>query len=206
MKRLITRAVILSAIFLMASCLSVESELDIRNDGGGTLKLSYRISRMVQGIGQVDSENTLVPLPVNEKDFRSIADENEGISLTDFSYESDDEYIYIDADLEFTDAEALSVLLGGESGDNVTFTADESGFALSQLIYGGLDGPMSEDSQKLLETYFSNDKIRCSVTAESNIKDPGIGTVGGDGKSAFYEATISEIVRSKNPVIFRVRW
>ena len=64
MKRIIRLLVLFSLSFTLLSCLSVESEITVKNDGSGTLTLSYRISRMVTEIGRLEDENTLVPLPV----------------------------------------------------------------------------------------------------------------------------------------------
>jgi len=206
MKRSALVILLAAVMIIMTSCLTIQSELNIENDGSGSLKLSYRISRMVQEIGRVDSNNTLVPLPVNEEDFRGIVEESEEITLNDFSYSSDAEYIYIEADLNFSSARALSLLLGGAAGDNVVFNADEGTYTLTQRIYEGLGGPISEDSDKMLETYFNNDSVRCLVTTESDIRDAGIGRIGDNTRTALYEASISEIVRSQTPVTFTVRW
>lgn len=197
---------LLFSVLLLSSCLTVESELDIKNDGSGTLRLSYRISRMVRDIGRVDSRNTLIPLPVNEEDFRRIVDQADGVSLENFTLTSDEEVITIDAELQFSDANALSFLLGGSSGDNITFTADETGYTLVQRLYDGLEEPMSEDSKLLLDTFFASDRVSCLVRTESDIKESGIGSPGADGRSAAYEALISGIVQSPEPVVFTVRW
>ena len=206
MKRIIRLLVLFSLSFTLLSCLSVESEITVKNDGSGTLTLSYRISRMVTEIGRLEDENTLVPLPVNEEDFRRTASENEGITLKSFNIDDDDEYVYIDAELEFSDPAALSVLLGGAAGDTITFSREGDNYILSQRLYDGLEGPISEDSKRLLETYFSSESISCTVRTESAVKDAGIGTAGDGGKEIRFESSVSDIVQSEEPVEFRVTW
>lgn len=206
MKRCTAFLLMFLVLFALSSCLTVESDITIRNDGSGTLRLSYRISRMVQEIGRVDTENTLIPLPVNEEDFTRVAEGIDGATLRDFSLSSDEEYIFIEAEIDFIDAGTLSHLLGGNEGEDITFTVEDGVYSLTQRIYPGLREPISEDSLALLNTYFSEDVISLTVRTESAITDAGVGRISDNGTTALYSAPIADIVQSTEPVVFEVTW
>ncbi|MBN2049120.1 MAG: hypothetical protein JW760_01645 [Spirochaetales bacterium] len=206
MKQIIPGLLVLALTLSLLSCLSVESELEIQNDGSGTLKLSYRVSSMVENIGRMEEGNTLIPLPLREEDFLRIAAEDDSIVLKDFNSSSDADYLYIDAEIEFSRPEGLSILLGGLSGDNVVFTQDEEGFTLTQRIYEGLGTPISEDAKLLLETYFSEDTVTCIVRPETAVREISLGEILPQGGGARYTAPVSELVQSENPVLFTVKW
>jgi hypothetical protein len=101
--------VALGAGTLLSSCIGIESRLVLREDGTGTLTLSYKVSQFMKNI-DVGREDKRLPLPVSEEDFRRTAEGIEGLRLVDLNEREDDENVYIRAVLEFDSLNAVNGL------------------------------------------------------------------------------------------------
>ena len=54
---------------LLSSCIGVDSRLTVRDNGSGTLQLTYRISQLVADLGVSSTGKSAIPLPVSRSDF-----------------------------------------------------------------------------------------------------------------------------------------
>ena len=192
-------------VALLSSCIGIESDIRIRQDGSGVLTLSYTVSQFIKNIDAGRSEKQL-PLPVNEEEFRRSAESIEGLRLTDLKEREDEENIYIQAELEFDSVEAVNAL-GREGQLGITLETQGGTTTFSQLIYEGQQGEeIGEDSLEMIQTFFEGYELVYSVTVPAEVRDHTLGELSPDGRTVTYSVTVPEILTSSEPLVLQVIW
>ena len=192
-------------VALLSSCIGIESDIRIRQDGSGVLTLSYTVSQFIKNIDAGRSEKQL-PLPVNEEEFRRSAESIEGLRLTDLKEREDEENIYIQAELEFDSVEAVNAL-GREGQLGITLETQGGTTTFSQLIYEGQQGEeIGEDSLEMIQTFFEGYELVYSVTVPAEVRDHTLGELSPDGRTVTYSVTVPEILTSSEPLVLEVIW
>ena len=51
---------IISFLFFLVSCIGIETEIEFKNSNSGTVKLKYRVSKMVINTAQIDSDSSFL--------------------------------------------------------------------------------------------------------------------------------------------------
>jgi len=192
-------------VVLLSSCIGIESDIRIRQDGSGVLTLSYTVSQFIKNIDAGRSEKQL-PLPVNEEEFRRSADSIEGLSLTDLKEREDEENIYIQAELEFDSVEAVNAL-GREGQLGITLETQGATTTFRQLIYEGQQGEeITEDSLGMIETFFEGYELVYSVTVPAEVREHTLGELSPDARTVTYTVTVPEILKTSGPLVLEVTW
>ena len=190
---------------LLTSCIGIDSDILIRQDGSGVLNLSYTVSQFIKNIDAGRSEKQL-PLPVNEEDFRRSTDGIEGLRLTDLDEREDEENIYISAEIEFDNVEAVNAL-GREGQIGITLETRGDTTTFRQLIYDGTEeGEISEDSLEMIRTFFEGYNLVYSVTVPAEVRDHTLGDLSQDGRTVTYTITVPEILAAPEPLVLEVTW
>jgi len=190
---------------LLSSCIGIESEIRIRQDGSGVLTLSYTVSQFIKNIDAGRSEKQL-PLPVNEEDFRRSAESIEGLRLTNLEEREDEENIYIQAELEFDNVEAVNAL-GRDGQIGITLETQGGTTTFRQLIYEGQQGEeITEESLEMIETFFEGYELVYAVTVPAEVRDHTLGELGPDGRTVTYTITVPEILKTSEPLVLEVTW
>jgi hypothetical protein len=190
---------------LLSSCIGIESDIRIRQDGSGVLTLSYTISQFIKNIDAGRSEKQL-PLPVNEEEFRRSAEQIEGLRLTDLEQREDEENIYIRAEMEFDSVEAVNAL-GRDGQLGISLETQGGTTTFRQLIYQGQQGEeITEESLEMIETFFKGYELVYSVTVPSEVTDHSLGVLAPNGRTVTYSATVPEILKEPEPLVLEVIW
>jgi hypothetical protein len=190
---------------LLTSCIGIESDILIRQDGSGVLNLSYTVSQFIKNIDAGRSEKQL-PLPVNEEDFRRSTEGVDGLRLTDLEEREDEENVYISAEIEFDDVEAINAL-GREGQIGITLETQGDATTFRQLIYDGAGGEeISEDSLEMIRTFFEGYDLVYSITVPAEVRDYTLGDLSQDGRTVTYTITVPEILAAAEPLILEVTW
>ena len=197
--------IVVVIVVLLSSCIGIESDLRIRQDGSGVLTLSYTVSQFIKNIDAGRSEKQL-PLPVNEEEFRRSAERIEGLRLTDLEEREDEENVYIRAELEFDNVEAVNAL-GREGQLGITLETQGGTTTFRQLIYEGQQGEeVTEESLKMIETFFEGYELVYSVTVPAQVRDHTLGVLAPDGRTVTYTTTVPDILRTSEPLVLEVVW
>ena len=196
---------VVAAALLLSSCIGIESEIRIRQDGSGVLRLSYTVSQYIKNIDAGRSEKQL-PLPVNEEDFRRSAESIEGLRLNNLEQREDEDNIYIQAELEFDNVEAVNAL-GRDGQIGITLETQGGTTTFRQMIYEGQQGEeITEESLEMIETFFEGYELVYSVTVPDEVRDHTLGELGSDGRTVTYTITVPEILKSSEPLVLEVVW
>jgi hypothetical protein len=189
----------------LCSCIGIESRIDLKSDGSGTLTLNYKISQFMKNI-DVGREDKRLPLPVSEEDFRRTADGIAGLRLVDLEEREDEENVYIRAVLAFDDLEALNAL-GPEPGLGLSLIASGGERILRQEIAPGLQpGEISDDSLAMITEFFDGYELAYKIAVPAPIKRHNLGELSQDGRSLTYTATVPQLMQAAAPVILEVVW
>jgi len=188
-------------VLFLSSCLSVTTDMTLRDSGAGRLQLDYRLNKMAAGI-QKDSlkDRNLIPLPVNEQDFVDTAALVPGITLRNYSYREDSEYIYISSQLDFSSTADLTTFLGFPV---VLDTAGGTSRLVMRLFEQ--EEPVSPETRDILASLFADDSLDFRLTLPGAVTSTSHGSVEGNGRTVAYTVPIPEVYSSSS-FIWTVEW
>ena len=197
--------IVILTVVLLSSCIGIESEILLRQDGTGVLTLSYKISQFMKNIDAGREEKQL-PLPVNEEEFVRTAEGIEGLRLTDIDEREDEENVYIRAELEFDSVDAVNALgRAGQIGISLENQGNTNTFR--QVISTGQKGEeITEDSLEMIETFFQGYDLVYAITVPSQVKSHSLGDLSADGRTVTYTVTVPEILKRSQPLVLEVAW
>lgn len=197
--------ILILTVVLLSSCIGIESEILLRQDGTGVLTLSYQISQFMKNI-DVGREEKRLPLPVNKEEFVRTAEGIEGLRLTDIDEREDEENVYIRAKLEFDSIDAVNALgRPGEIGISLENRGDTNTFR--QVIFAGQEGEeITEDSLEMVETFFQGYDLVFAITVPTDVKSYSPGDLSADGRTVTYAITVPEILKRSEPLVLEVVW
>jgi hypothetical protein len=194
------------ASLLMMSCVGIDSRLTIKDNGSGSLSLTYRISQLVTDLGVSRSGARAVPLPVSKDDFeRSLARTNGKVRLTRFARSEDEKDVTIRAELSFDSLEALSQvdafrdaeLKAGKDGALSTF---------SQLVSHPASEPVSEDTLRMADALFDGYDLTFVIETPRPIQNAPLGTVSADKRTLTYRTSIKDVMSAKADTVLSASW
>jgi len=192
-------------VVLLSSCIGIESEILLRQDGTGVLTLSYQISQFMKNIDAGREEKQL-PLPVNEEEFVRTTEGIEGLRLTDIDEREDEENVYIRAKLEFDSVDAVNALgRAGQIGITLENRGDTNMFR--QVIFAGQEGEeITENSLEMLETFFQGYDLVYAIILPTPVQSHTLGELSVDGRTVTYRTTVPEILKASQPLVLEVVW
>lgn len=198
-------AALLGAIVLLSSCVGIESRLSFRQDGSGTLTLSYKISQFMKNIDAGRDQKTL-PLPVSREDFERAAFGIPGLRLGSVEQREDEQNVYIRAMLAFDGPEALNEF-SRRGGMGLTVSRRDGGFVCRQEITAARDeADISADSLAMIDTFFGDYELAYTVLAPATIRSHSLGVLEEEGRGVSYRASIPELLRSTQAQVLEVAW
>ena len=187
--------------FSLSSCLTINSDLRISGPGRGSLVLDYRVSRKAAGI-QRDSapEGRLIPLPLNQNEFRQKADSLSGLSVSSLSSSEDPNYIYIESVISFDTLQDLSTFLGIP----MEIIQDGNVTRLSVTL-ADPGNPVSLESRNIISSAFDDDTLSLSLTVDGTVTSVNKGETGPNGRGAVYSGDLMDLYGSSG-FIWEVEW
>jgi len=198
---------VIAVLLLFSACIGVESSITIREDGTGTVALSYRISHKVAHLGRLDEKDPLVPLPVNNDDFERTVANTDGISLLSSEQNEDEQNVYINADFRFDSVEALSGLFS-TSQEEESFTLEQDGneTVFRYRLFSGLEQQVDPDTMTMIHTYFNDYTLEFTLNTPDPITGSNIGTVSDNSRSISFSTSIPELLENNSELVWEVRW
>jgi len=204
--RLKTAVLALLVVFLLSSCIGIESRIRISNDGSGQLILKYRVSRLITHLENTETNGNVVPLPLSREEFERTVNNTDGLELVSYRRKEDEVDIHIQAKVNFDSIEALSAM-DNRNKNSFSLRSEQGNRVLNQIIYAGGDGEApTRDSLEMLETFFSGYNLTFIVETPTEIYKHNLGELSADKRSVTYEISIAEILGDTMKKIFEVAW
>jgi len=194
-------------IVSLSSCIGVNSNVSIRQNGSGTIQLEYRLSRMFEALGKLDGNEKQLPLPVGRTDFERTVNRVPGLALTAYSTSQDEKDLLVKAELSFTSLDALAGFLDA-AGQSVRLVSDGGNRTMGLVLVRGIKN-VDADLESLVRTVFAGYTIDMRFNFPST---PTVSTVGNIGQaavtgtSARYTSPVTDLVLSSEPVELRLSW
>jgi hypothetical protein len=203
MRKLVVLCLIIVAL---SSCIGIDSRLTVRDNGSGTLELTYRISQLVADLGVSSTGTSVVPLPVSRADFdRSLASTNGKVRLTRFDRSEDQKDITIRAELAFDSVDSLAKIDAFHDAE-ITWAAEGGRRTLSQVVARTPRQPLTDDSRRMLETLFDGYDMSFVVVAPQPIQSSSLGSLSADRRTLTYKTTIKDIMTTAQDIVLSARW
>lgn len=198
--------ILCSALVLLTSCIGIDSRLTIRDNGSGTLVLTYRVSQLVTELGVSSTGKSAIPLPLSRSDFeRSIAASSGKVRLTRFDRSENEKDVTIQAELAFDSVDALAKIDAFHDAE-LTWASQGSQRSFSQVVARTPREPLSDDSKRMLQALFDGYELSFVVEAPRPIKDSALGTLSSDRKTLTYKTTIQDVMTTSRDLIMRASW
>ena len=202
--KIIKASAVILLLIITVSCIGIETEINFKDDKSGTLIMKYRVSKMVVKTAEIDSDSSFLPLPVEEKDFISKADENNGLTLTSFKKEETEDDVFITAEYSFTDIESLNAAAGSGGDPVITVDRKLGKTVYTHQLYPGNNGNIDTETMQVVSDLYSTYPVKITVIAPSDIKDINMGS--SKNNRAEIDMTVPEILSSEEPVTIEISW
>ncbi len=192
-------------VFLsISSCISIDTEIVIRQNLSGEALIRYSIAKSAINIGKIDNDSSFLPLPVEEERYRRKAQETEGLTLVSYRKDESIDEVLITVRYEFSNPEALNRIISSSDENSITIDNRAGSFHYKQTIYDNEGVIPDNDVLKLTEALFSDRFIKIKVTAPSAVRTISNGFSGGSSAEAVF--SIPELLSSDAPVRWEFTW
>lgn len=199
-------AIIGLVLITITSCIGTDSAITINNDGSGTIRLSYTISKLIAHLGKLEETDTTVPLPVNREDFERTVERIPGIGFDNYKETEDEENIFITTDLSFSSIQSLNEFLKGSGEDVVSLVQDGADSVLILTVFPGREEGLPESSVEVLTDIFKDYSLNFTINVPDSIQVLNRGTQSNDGKTASLQIPISSLLSGNEPVVWEMTW
>jgi hypothetical protein len=178
------------AALMLTACLGMETKIDIKQDGNGTIDMTYRVSDELFSLGTLSGNENSPPVPVGREDFERTFSRIPGTEMVSYSEKTDDRDRFFLVKAKFDSLEALVSLLDGQ-GRQVSLEREGGRTALF-IRFDIDDEAVDPDLAPLLPVIFENYYMDFSVSLPRSCNVRYIGEDGGERPSLTYgETTIS---------------
>ncbi|GHV66454.1 hypothetical protein AGMMS49928_01160 [Spirochaetia bacterium] len=214
--RFFAPAAALFVFLLMVSCIGIETGINIRSNGSGTIDLEYRLSHAAESLGKLDGNEGWPIVPVGKTDFQRSVQRIEGLRLKSFSSRDDGKNMINKVRLEFSRPEALVRFLD-PLGEGASYT-EQDGKKRLTLNLGG--APENADPQLLelfktvTEGYEIILKFSLPKDGQALLRDrqgnsrtvPAGVEISGPGKKPSFKAPLSVILSDTQGFSLEIVW
>ena len=195
-----------SALALLTSCIGIDSRMTIRDNGSGTLVLTYRVSQLVTELGVSSTGKSVIPLPLSRPDFeRSIAPSGGKVRLTRFDRSENEKDVTIHAELAFDSVDALAKIDAFRDA-NLALASQGSQRSFSQLVAKKPRQPLGDDSKRMLDALFDGYDLTFVVEAPRAIRDSTLGTLSADRRTLTYKTTVKDAMTAGRDLVMSASW
>jgi hypothetical protein len=200
------RTVILCAVLpVFVSCIDIDSKIRLEENGSGTIDFVYTVSQTAMTLGMADKEQSLLPIPVGEADFRRTVQAVPGLTLRSYSRKGDADKAVVTAGLDFSDLDALNRFV---AFSNDTFTLKTVGdtTVFEQAVASGNPQGLDERTKEFLKTFFQPYKLSFSLTAPRTVKKANLPESVIEGREARISFPVTALAESTVPIVWMVEW
>jgi len=192
-------ALILPLLFV--SCLGIDAEARIGNDGAVDLAMNYTVSAALDEIGKLGANAAYLPLPVGRDDLE-LAARRAGGELRSWSRKDDAESFVVTAALRFPNAAAFAAFLDPE-GKMASYTESAGKSTLTMRLSEGT-APADKDLVEFIRVAFSDYAVSIRVSTPRAPASLEGFTVSG--RTASFSMKAADLYGSASPVSLGLSW
>lgn len=211
-----TRRLILAVItvLMLSSCLSVETEVNLRRSDRPELTMRYRMARSLWELGVFDSDSPERAVPVTRRDAEETALRHPGVHVTAHEVRVQGDIVVVEVTYRADSFAGIQGVWGeGSSGGMVlTEDADDGRSRLVIPVSVGGVGPDHEQGL-LIRGMFEDEVTRITVRAPRDIADARVESDGHEltapslqGPLMDAQIPMSDILLHSSAVVVTVEW
>jgi len=148
--------------FLLNSCLGINADIVLNQNGSGTLALEYHIAKILDSLGTLDGNERWNTIPVGKADFERTLERLPEMKLLSFSSKENGKDLVIAAKMEFSSLQGLLGFLDA-SGQRSSYSGSSSSHSLLLTFTEG-SGIENASLDKLIAVISENYRVRMSMT------------------------------------------
>ncbi|MDR2096944.1 MAG: hypothetical protein LBP37_00305 [Spirochaetaceae bacterium] len=203
------------AALMFTACLGMETDIDIKQNGSGTINMTYRVADSLFALGTLPGNENAPPVPVGKEDFERTFSRIPGMEMTLYSEKEDgDDRLFI-VKAKFDKLDALVSFLDAH-GEQAAIEHDNGKTILSlKLDIDGkfIDPELAPILPVIFENYSFDFKISLPRNCEALYTDgdgveiPALpfGETTFTAKSATFHAPMADLF-SGVPASLVIRW
>lgn len=159
---------------MLASCLSVEAEFDLRRDDRLSLTMVYRMSTALWELGVFDEGSQERAVPVSRRDAEETALRYEGVTLEEHAVTDDGETVAVTVKYQARTRDSLRKLWGSAGGSPLIFA--EGSRSITIPLASG-DSSMDREQRNLVRQVLADQTARVMVITPDPVRSAE--TTGG---------------------------
>ncbi|MBI9099226.1 MAG: hypothetical protein JEY91_12145 [Spirochaetaceae bacterium] len=200
-KKITCFSFLILSLALFSSCLTMDLEISINRDNSGTARLVYSLSTLAMDINRIDSEKTVLNIPLTREDFESAALLAGGILINDYEMTDDGSRYNINSLVSFDSIESLGTFTGiefllEETGNNKLLTIRSTDASLVKEI--------SEQTLDIIRESFPDDFISLIITIPGEIIRVAGATFSGSDVS--FKISVEDFLRTRETIQLTVEY
>jgi hypothetical protein len=208
--------IIFPLLLLLSSCLGVNADVTLTQNGSGTIALEYVVSRSLDSLGKLDGNERWNTIPVGRADFERTLDRLPEMKLLSFSSKETNNDIVVTAKMEFKSVKGLLAFLDA-GGRRSSFSGDGRSGTMAFTLSEGM-GKNDPGLDKLLAVISNSYSVKMSMNfpAEGNLsvknsKGLPLAAIPGSeivskGKRVSFSFPLYQVLSSTEGINVEFRW
>jgi len=209
-------AIALFTSILFTGCFGINSTIDIKKDGSGTISMEYKIANELLETGTLDGNEAYPAIPVGEADFKRSIARIDGLSLGSFNIKKETNDTIYRIKLKFKTIDALCKFMDAQgAGFSYGKTNGEETLTISLIPQ---KDEYSAEMKKLLPVVFEGDnfdlqintprKCAAAVYGENyqKIDSPPAGKFNASGRSFVFSSPMADLLSTSKPLTITLSW
>lgn len=184
----------------LASCLEVDTLIDLKEDGTGIWSLKYRISQEAAFITPGLEFSGYNYFPVNEDVLRTRISEIPGLELSQVSVEATAAYIEYSARMSFLNTNNIESFFNNFTENSLVEISLEEDGVFRLTIGQPYISEIDQDTLKLLSALYSSKVINIVVGFPGVVTNSSIGTLSEDPGQAALEIRTMDAIAMLEPL------
>ncbi len=195
--------IVLFTVFILSSCLTIESDMKINSNGSGNMKISYIMDKGLKGISTLGESDDDVPLNLSEEYISEITSSREDVYYKDYKISLDETYYRVEVIIVFETIEGLNSILPEENAVSINRIGGETVF--SQMLFDASKGELSNESLEIYKDIFKDHYFRLKVVVPGDIINVDNG-IESANRVAVYQESFIDIISGNNKKDWSIRW
>lgn len=192
-------------IFSLASCVDLETKVELSSEGSGKLELVYIVSTALVQLGSTASSGVSLPLPIAEEDFRQTVASIPGLGLRSYERKDEPDKSIIKADLTFSSLSDVNRLFGGKDAV-ISQTQEGADRVLEINITSGTPGGLDSKTKELVNAFFSTYSLKFHLTFPEAVKRTSSTQSIVQGNTAQLSVPILQALEQEAPLKWKIYW
>ncbi|MCL2764853.1 MAG: hypothetical protein FWD40_06185 [Treponema sp.] len=216
MQKIFFYSAVTALVFIFSSCIGMAIDIQMSRDGSGRVLFEYQMSHILAGLGALDGNQSMPPIPAGREDWQRTIQRIPGLRLVSYSSRETSQGTIMNVTLDYDNEKALSQLLD-PSGQRISIKRDERSGEFDLLVFNeasSFDENMMLLAHSFLEGYdfsisFSAPSNSTMIINDSNnnaILNPASAVITEHGRKTSLKMSMQDVLALKNGLRIKFVW